>query len=98
MIKFLLLVIPFFVISQTNVSGVISDDITWTFQNSPYLITNNVRVNSGATLTIDPGVEVLFNGSFSVQIFGELQAVGTNNSMIKFSSASQNPQKAIGNL
>lgn len=93
MIKILFLIIPFFVVSQTNISGVISTDSNWTVQNSPYLITNNVRVNSGVILTIDPGVEILFNGSFSLQIFGELQAVGTNNSMIKFSSASQNPQK-----
>ena len=93
MLKFLLPLIPFFVVSQTDVSGIISNDINWTIQNSPYLITNNVRVNSGVTLTIDPGVEILFNGSFSLQIFGELQAVGANSSMIKFSSARQNPQK-----
>ena len=93
MLKFLLPLIPFFVVSQTDVSGIISDDINWTIQNSPYLITNNVRVNNGVTLTIDPGVEILFNGSFSLQILGELQAVGTNSSMIKCSSASQNPQK-----
>lgn len=79
--------------AQTEVSGIISSDTDWTPEDSPYLITNNIRVNNGATLTIAPGVEVLFTGLFSFQVFGELQAVGTDNNKIRFSSANTTPEK-----
>lgn len=42
------------VFSQTNVSGVISSNTTWTLANSPYIVTGNILLNQNVTLTIEP--------------------------------------------
>lgn len=70
----------------TNVSGLISTNTTWTKANSPYVVTNNILVNSGVTLTIQPGVTVKFNALKSIQIDGTLIAKGTNADSIRFTS------------
>ncbi|MGA2386069.1 MAG: hypothetical protein ABSG33_06015 [Candidatus Bathyarchaeia archaeon] len=48
--------------SGVNTSTVISADTTWTQANSPYDITGNVLVNSGATLTLSAGTTLNLNG------------------------------------
>ena len=42
-----------------NVSG------TWTVANSPYVVTGDIFVQNGESLTIESGVEVRFYGNFS---------------------------------
>jgi hypothetical protein len=44
--------------ASTPVAGPITSDTTWTAANSPYTLTGDVTVQGGATLTIEPGVEV----------------------------------------
>ena len=80
--------------SGTNMSGEISRDTTWTAINSPYNITGNVTVNSGVTLTIQPGVQVISKNNFgdgqggvfeaSLTVDGALVAVGDSNNPIIF--------------
>ena len=55
--------------AQTNVSGVISANTTWTKANSPYIVNSNLLINSGVTLTIDPGVVVKFDENQKVRDF-----------------------------
>ncbi len=43
----------------TEVSGAITTDTTWSADHSPYLLTDVVTVAPDATLTIEPGVEVV---------------------------------------
>jgi hypothetical protein len=51
------------------------------------VLDGNVTVAAGATLTIEPGVIVKFNGSLRKLIVnGTLSAVGTQTSLITFTS------------
>ena len=77
--------------ADTAVGGVINEDTTWTKVNSPYIVTNNVLVSSGVTLTIDPGVTVKFNSAKGLQIEGQLIAQGTESEPIVFTSNQPSP-------
>jgi hypothetical protein len=44
---------------------------TWTATNSPYLIDGDITVPAGQTLTIDPGVEVLFQSAYKLTEHGK---------------------------
>lgn len=76
---------------QTNVSGVISSNTTWTKLGSPYIITNNLLVNSGVTLNIDAGVTVKFNPNIYLKIQGQIIALGTQTDSIIFTSNNLSP-------
>lgn len=81
--------------SQTTVTGNIYSSTTWTLAGSPYIIANNIVVFSGSTLTIDPGVTVLFNDTLAVDFRGKLVANGTPTARITFSSSSTSPHAGI---
>jgi len=75
-------------LSTTHISGTTyTANTEWTVANSPYVLDGNVTVAAGATLTIDPGVIVKFNGQFrTMWIDGTLNAAGTAASPITFTS------------
>lgn len=75
-----------FIYPYHTVSGTISQNTTW-YQNRVYVIQGAVTVNSGVTLTIEPGVMVKFqNTSSSLNVNGILNANGTSQSKIYFTS------------
>lgn len=76
----------------TQVSGIISTDTTWTLVNSPYIVTNDVTIKNGVTLTIEPGVVVKFDDVYYLYVDGILKAGGTNASLITFTSNKLTPQ------
>ena len=57
---------------------------TWTVSESPYLITGEIDVPAGSTLTIEPGVEVRFQGYHQFMVHGRLLAVGAQGDSIVF--------------
>jgi hypothetical protein len=83
------LFISFAIHAQTNVSGGIYTNTTWTVANSPYIVVDTVVVFPNVTLTIDPGVTVKFDVSKRIEIRqGQLIANGTTIDSIYFTSNS----------
>lgn len=83
--------------ADTEVGGLIVQDTLWDLQGSPYIISSQVVVGGDAVLTIEAGVEVLFEEGLSVLVgsttFGgaTIIARGTNDSPIIFTSVAQEP-------
>ncbi|MFC1704661.1 right-handed parallel beta-helix repeat-containing protein, partial [Candidatus Omnitrophota bacterium] len=59
----------------TEVSGEVGGQ-TWTKEGNPYTVVGYLYVSEGTTLTIEPGVEVQFDG-WGMCVDGILHAVGT---------------------
>lgn len=65
-------------VSTTNVYG------HWTLSGSPYEIFNDIKIPLDSTLTIDPGVQVVFHGMYFMRVYGHLVAAGTSAAPITF--------------
>ncbi|HRU24676.1 MAG TPA: hypothetical protein P5569_12080, partial [Candidatus Latescibacteria bacterium] len=70
-------------VSGTAVSGEIHTT-TWTKAGSPYRVTNTIRVPQGQLLTIEPGVDVLFDDDVPFVVEGRIHAVGMQTDSIRF--------------
>jgi len=66
------------VVPPGDVSG------TWNVGGSPYLITGEITIPNGLTLTIEPGVLVEFQGHYKLNVQGRLLAVGAETDTIVF--------------
>jgi parallel beta-helix repeat protein len=71
----------------------------FTTEDSPYIISSDVLLPSGSSLTIEPGVEVLVEYSkkadsrFKFRVKGSLFSEGTEDNPISFRSAEESPNK-----
>jgi hypothetical protein len=84
------------VFAQTNVSGGIFANTSWTLAGSPYIVTGSVVVFPGYTLTIEPGVTVKFDAQLYLEIRqSTLIAEGTSVAPIVFTSNSLTPVPGI---
>ncbi len=70
----------------TIVSGVITQSVTWNTAGSPYTIDGSLTVPNGLTLTIEPGVVVYLVNNGRLEINGALDAIGTPEHNILFTS------------
>lgn len=59
----------------------VTSDMTLT-DEMPYLITDSLTVESGATLTVSPGTQMLFHDKAYMTVRGTLNAVGATGKMI----------------
>jgi fibronectin type 3 domain-containing protein len=85
--------------NSAAMAGAILTDTLWTRSNSPVTVIGDLTVNSGATLTIEHGVSVLFNaGSDALSagrdaarteliVAGNLKVAGQAGSAVSFNSA-----------
>ena len=81
---------------NTNVCGGIFADTTWDLAGSPYVVTCDVVLSPGFTLTVDPGVTVQFDTNTGLEIRGTLVAFGTSTDHIIFTSSPGGPRHRIG--
>jgi len=70
--------------AETRISGDVSGE--WTRDASPYIATGQLTIPAGQRLTIEPGVEVRFGGDFMLIVYGRLDAVGTIQDSILFTT------------
>ena len=81
--------------AETEVSGTISTNTTWTKAGSPYIVTGNITVKGTlAILNIEPGVEVRFERGTGMTVEspgGSVIAKGTQTSPIRFTSNLASP-------
>lgn len=79
-------------VMATDVSGIITSNTTWTLVGSPYIVVGNILINSGVTLTIEPGVTIKFN-DYYLYIDGTFIARGNSSQWITFTSNQLIPQQ-----
>ncbi len=83
----------------TSVSGTIASDQTWTLAGSPYVMTGDVTVAAGVTLTVQAGVSVQAAGAdalaagaspslVELNVNGTLSVNGTTDNPVSFTSVS----------
>ncbi len=89
LILFLFFISVFHTHASTNVSSNLTVNTTWDLSGSPYIISNNIGVQSGVALTIDPGVTVKFDAGCYLTVFGVLNALGVANNSVVFTSLLQ---------
>jgi hypothetical protein len=70
--------------STTTISGAIASSTTLTTAAGPYVVSSNLVVNAGVTLTIEPGATLYFAQGASVTVNGRLLAEGTADRHIRF--------------
>ena len=68
------------IIKPGEVSGI------WSKKSSPYLINGDLNIPAGKTLTIQPGVTLKFTGLYTLNVQGNLVAIGTKNDSIVFTA------------
>lgn len=84
---FILLLADFYYLpAQTNVPGGMVSGV-WTASQSPFYVQGNIQIAPGTSLTIEPGVEVYFQGYYRFQVLGKLIAKGTPSDSIVFTAA-----------
>jgi hypothetical protein len=80
--------------AQTNVSGGIYSNTTFSLANSPYIVVDHLVLFPNVTLTIEPGVELKFDAWKYLEVRGELISIGTPASRITYTSNAVNPSKS----
>ena len=75
-------------ILETNIDS----DAILTLANSPYRIVKDIVVDGGATLSIQPGVKILFDKQTSIIVRnGGISALGNSTYPIEFTASSSSP-------
>jgi hypothetical protein len=80
--------------STANAGGHITADATWSADT--ILVTDTVWVDSSATLTVNPGTRVAFQGRYGIRVMGRLLAAGTAQDSIVFTAPDTTPNSAGG--
>jgi len=82
-----------FSLNALDHSGVISTDETWYTGDNPHIITGDITISDGITLTVNPGCIIKFNSGFRITVSGVLDANGNDPDHITFTSNEASPAK-----
>ncbi len=78
--------------ASCDISGPITSDTTWNPATcAPYIVTGDITVNENTTLTIEAGTTVKFDTGLALTVNGTLKVLGTENSLVTFTSNSADP-------
>nr|HPR16984.1 hypothetical protein [Candidatus Cloacimonadota bacterium] len=85
---FVFLVFSFFILYLFAETYIPAGDVSgnWSYQNQPYFIEGNISIPADQALTIEAGVEVIFQGHYKFTIYGKIIASGTANDSIRFTA------------
>lgn len=72
--------------AATLITDFIFEDTTWTLAESPYIVDSPIMVAEGVSLTIEPGVIIKFNYDSFMFVQGKINALGTPEAPIYFTS------------
>ena len=79
----------FLVVNANAATSITTPSVSghWTLAGSPYNVHNDIQVDAGTSLVIDPGVQVVFFGAYRLQVQGMLHAAGDSANQIYFTVA-----------
>jgi hypothetical protein len=80
----------------TPVSGVIIVETVWTKDKSPYVVIGPLHIASDASLRIDKGVQVLFNGEYPFTVNGLFTVIGTLDDSVIFTGKYNSANRSSG--
>ena len=86
-----MLLVPTFCSAQTDVSGGVFSNTSWIASASPYIVTDDIVVFDGVTLTVESGVEIRVNQGKKIEVRGRLEALGTQTDSVIFTSNASSP-------
>jgi hypothetical protein len=78
------LIVSFFNFSYATIINTPTVSGNWDLVSSPYEIYCDIEIPNGETLTIDPGVEVVFYGHYRFNVQGRILAIGSEEENIIF--------------
>lgn len=86
--KYLILLVAFSISvaasAQTTVPALITSDQVWTASGSPYLITQNTYIDTGVSVKVMPGTEIVATmKDVKLIIDGEFQVLGNKDSIVR---------------
>ena len=76
------------VFASTDINSDVTSDTTWDMTGSPYSVSGKINIPAGTTLTISPGVVVLFDYGSEIDVAGSIVSNGTADNNINVTSIS----------
>jgi len=94
----LLIIVTLQRVENTSIGGNITVDTTLSLNGSAYVVSKDLVIAENATLTIEPGVQLLFKAGVALQVKGSLQAKGNSNGRIIFGKIPTNSSVNVDEL